>query len=453
MEMCQWRSQLMSLLLLLLTVLVAARGAQTPRRYITMRQLYEKYGYGAGYLIFHFSLYLDNAMALQQRLQMMKANGQLYSLCQYIARYPPQCPKSTSNDDQMETVLLVAYLNTVCCHSDQAVNGSWGSWSSWSSCSVSCGSGTRRRFRTCDHPPPSNGGLSCAGSNSQTSSCFFFQPCDSVRPSCGRYKPRAKIFGGFQSEPGRYPWVAMLLNSGKFHCGCVIVDRYHVLTAGHCLDKHVKNNRLNSNTLEIIAGQFHRSIQTPEVGAQQVFVISGIRHPDYDQFRFVNDVAVLRLARPLVFNDNVSAVCIPSANDVLPKRCTVAGWGALNYFVRMNPEALQEVDLDTYTSAQCKRTFGSRVNNISRYVTQGVMCASNSTSGGKDSCRGDSGSGLMCVQSEPSGKLHYTLFGLVSSGFGCGDPGQPGFYTFIPHYLSWIYTSIATLSGRAAGRG
>ena len=34
------------------------------------------------------------------------------------------------------------------------VNGDWGVWGAWSTCSMTCGSGTRARSRSCDNPAP-----------------------------------------------------------------------------------------------------------------------------------------------------------------------------------------------------------------------------------------------------------------------------------------------------------
>ena len=52
------------------------------------------------------------------------------------------------------------------------VNGGWTSWEGWTSCSVSCGSGHRRRLRSCSDPAPANGGNTCGGVNAQYQSCY-----------------------------------------------------------------------------------------------------------------------------------------------------------------------------------------------------------------------------------------------------------------------------------------
>ena len=49
-----------------------------------------------------------------------------------------------------------------------AENPAWSAWSSWMACSVSCGSGTQSRNRTCLDSTPGN---TCQGNMTETSSC------------------------------------------------------------------------------------------------------------------------------------------------------------------------------------------------------------------------------------------------------------------------------------------
>ena len=51
------------------------------------------------------------------------------------------------------------------------VDGNWGDWSNWDACSVTCGSGSKSRSRSCDNPAPVLGGNDCAGDAVDQASC------------------------------------------------------------------------------------------------------------------------------------------------------------------------------------------------------------------------------------------------------------------------------------------
>ena len=50
-------------------------------------------------------------------------------------------------------------------------DGGWSGWKSWSDCSATCGTGLKRRQRTCDNPVPSVSGKNCIGDASYVDVC------------------------------------------------------------------------------------------------------------------------------------------------------------------------------------------------------------------------------------------------------------------------------------------
>ena len=67
-----------------------------------------------------------------------------------------------------------------------------------------------------------------------------------------------------------------------------------------------------------------------------------------------------------------------------------------------------------------------------------MLCAGH-RDGGIDACQGDSGGPLMTqVASPEDGLTRWTLVGLVSAGYSCAKPGQPGIYHRVAKTATWI---------------
>ncbi|PVD21398.1 hypothetical protein C0Q70_19571 [Pomacea canaliculata] len=297
-------------------------------------QLAEHYGQGiAQIIIINFNFFIGNPSALETYLLRLRQQGRLSRLCLYI----PQNTKCLNPRFGVftQTQLIVNYLKAECC------------------------------------TPAST--------------------------QCGRVSPiLPKIIQGDKALAGQFPWACMLLGDGVQQCGCVIIDRTHVLTAGHCLNGQVEDNLLTDRGFEVIAGKLYTDLERVDRSEQRIRVVSGKRHENYDPSLLINDIAVLLLESPLTYTDYVSPVCLPPSVADLPSPCTLAGYGTIS-FTGPVAEQLMFEEIQTYTAETCLQTFQATTPyNISIYLTPGVICAANGTAGGKDACRGDSGSPLMC---------------------------------------------------------
>lgn len=68
------------------------------------------------------------------------------------------------------------------------------------------------------------------------------------------------------------------------------------------------------------------------------------------------------------------------------------------------------------------------------------MCAGGEP--GKDTCRGDGGSPLVCPS--PQNPKRYYQAGIVSWGIGCGETGIPGVYADVAKFRNWIDLQMNT---------
>ncbi|CAG5131986.1 unnamed protein product [Candidula unifasciata] len=265
-----------------------------------------------------------------------------------------------------------------------------------------------------------------------------FSLVDQQTCNYGRVFPSGKIFGGTEARRGEFPWIGMLLINGVFKCECTVLDAYHVMTAAHCFDGHIESNRY-----EIIAGKYITSLEERDPTEQRRDVSSFVIHEDYDKAVMSNDIAMLKLAQPLEFNESVLPACLPSPTDTLEQICTVAGWGKTEDIDP--PSVLMKVELQVYNRTQCFNEFHITATDLGKYLHTGNICAANGKLGGKDACKGDSGSPLMCVKRTPNSAAWFVV-GIVSNGNNCALPGEPGIYINTQQYLAWINTTIYSMS-------
>ncbi|KAH0631301.1 hypothetical protein JD844_005583 [Phrynosoma platyrhinos] len=161
-------------------------------------------------------------------------------------------------------------------------------------------------------------------------------------------------------------------------------------------------------------------------GEQISKVAKLIRYPEYEASTLKNDIMLVRLDTPALLGDKIKT--IPVAKECVPvgTKCVVSGWGtttfpAVNYAYR-----LQCLEISIVSKDICNTTYGALFND--NHICAGAI------EGGKDSCRGDSGSSLVC-----NGILH----GIVSWGpQKCGDKNKPAAYTEICKFWKWIEETI-----------
>ncbi|KAK6619889.1 hypothetical protein RUM44_006289 [Polyplax serrata] len=244
--------------------------------------------------------------------------------------------------------------------------------------------------------------------------------------SIGKIGAQRRIVGGDEAGFGSFPWQAYI-RIGSSRCGGSLVNRFHVVTAGHCVA------RASARQVQVTLGDYVINSAIEPLPAY-TFGVREIRVHPYFKFtpqadRF--DVAVLRLDRPVQYMPHIAPICLPEKNeDFLGQYGWAAGWGALQAGSRLRPKTLQAVDVPVIDNRQCERWHKS--NGINVVIYDEMMCAGY-RNGGKDSCQGDSGGPLMLEKAN-----RWYLIGIVSAGYSCAQRGQPGIYHRVAHTVDWI---------------
>lgn len=312
------------------------------------------------------------------------------------------------------------------------------------------------------------------------------------------------IIGGEDAEIGEFPWQVGMRKSGStdLYCGGTIINRYHILTAAHCIYKRRSKTRyqIPKNAIEVLVGSHKRSVRRIDpkhaeygLGVHKVEkIISHKRYKPHPQVFY--DAAILKLATPIKYHDDINPsnerlsedptgfsltrpVCIATpkwskekliANDGTSDEyslCQVTGYGKISTDAR-DPEqyasVLQKGSVDIKDPQDCLQALcsinGSPFHDSSRCRTKKLphsyLCGQSFPGDSRDqlvdACQGDSGGPHQCIHQNAEYKTSYDQFvqtGIVSWGMGCAQPNTPGVYTRIAAIHGWIRVN-SKINGR-----
>lgn len=230
-----------------------------------------------------------------------------------------------------------------------------------------------------------------------------------------------RVVGGIPANPTQIQWQIALEENRKIDCGGAYIGGCWVITAAHCV-------RTNPSAFKVkfsLWKKFRAQNTTDIVPVQDIRI-----HPNYNATSYENDIALVQLQKLpfkekcLEDNPAVSAVCVPWSTQLFQPNhtCSISGWGRTADGKAAQVLLWANVSLIT----DCQRFYKDRFK-------PGMMCAGD-LDGSVDSCQGDSGGPLVC---EDELGVSY-LWGIVSWGERCGQPGFPGVYTQVAHYFEWI---------------
>jgi secreted trypsin-like serine protease len=254
------------------------------------------------------------------------------------------------------------------------------------------------------------------------------------------------IVGGQQATISDAPWQVALISAsapdefnGQF-CGGSLIATQWVITAAHCvvaLDGSIST----PSSIKILAGQ---ATLSTTANARAVSVSNIYVHPLYTPSADTDDIALIKLAAPLTLvPGSTQKIDLPSAAPALGGPVLVTGWGTTAFGGNSYPTVLRKTTVDILADSICNTSYAPG------YDANKMVCAG-SAALDRDTCQGDSGGPLARLGDT------WVLHGITSFGNGCANGADPGVYTEVFTYRSWINqylgaslvnTTTPTLSG------
>ncbi|XP_043063887.1 trypsin beta-like [Drosophila ficusphila] len=233
--------------------------------------------------------------------------------------------------------------------------------------------------------------------------------------SAGRLpQPEERIIGGKNIEIEDAPWQVSLQFLGKHRCGGSIYSKDIIITAAHC--------RFAAGGVELGAEYFQvrvgSSLKDRDGSLINVKAIKS--HEEYNNPKFANDVAVMRLSDFLAFSSKVQPIPLAKKNPLPGTLAMASGWGAtklispdIDLIIQKHRDHLRSILIPIVPN--CREFLEATDDNICVY------------SPGQSTCSSDSGGPLVVDQQ---------LVGVAS--FASRLCHSSSAFAGIPSFRNWI---------------
>ena len=241
----------------------------------------------------------------------------------------------------------------------------------------------------------------------------------------------SNIVGGRDAKAGEYKFFAYIANA-RSPCSGSILNNDTVLTLAWCVYE-MSNLVVYTGTIirPEVLGQDDENVQKRRV--DRVIINPDYVHSlDLADIPLPGDVAILKLKRPLKFNEYVGdPIKIPNGKlekkAIRISKCMTIGFGINDDDTFTYPNTLQAVSVNVKSESFCTREFAS-VYNIS--WNRKLLCTYQRN--GRNVCYGDQGSPLVCYANEQPILLGTAAFGPIPCSFGHAG------WNRMKSYRSWI---------------
>lgn len=139
-----------------------------------------------------------------------------------------------------------------------------------------------------------------------------------------------RIVGGHDTRIEDVPYQASIRYYSLHRCGGAIIGKQTILSAAHCFDVWDFDNF--RTVFKVRLGTQHRGYLGEIVRLTNIVV-----HPDFNATNYHNDLAILKLATPLVWTDQIRPIRLARCQEPVKVGAVaiVSGWGDLSVGVNV----------------------------------------------------------------------------------------------------------------------
>lgn len=190
-----------------------------------------------------------------------------------------------------------------------------------------------------------------------------------------------RIFNGNNAIKGQFPYQAAIRTkqNNTHHCGAAILNSRFLLTAAHC----TKFDYAKPDYVIIVVGALHRSNDGIKMDVDKI-----TPHKEFNPWTLKNDIAMIRTAKDIKFNDHIQPIPLPNANVDDGESLIISGWGKNGGDSR--PDLLQYIEVKTMDSRECEKYFEDMSDDFYSFTVYSTsVCAIGTNK--RSTCPGDSG--------------------------------------------------------------
>ena len=185
-----------------------------------------------------------------------------------------------------------------------------------------------------------------------------------------------RVYGGKPATNFQFPYQAGLKLSklkGYHVCGGSLISSTRVLTVAHCFKDIL--------SVLVILGARILDVEESTQVRINVPLKEIVLHPQFDDDKLHNDVAIIKLPSSVTFTIAISPIALPEGkNDYADVTGILSGWGFFDNS-KKNSLFLRFANLKIMKNSEC--------DELVEFVIDSTMCATGQ--GKTDGCDGDSG--------------------------------------------------------------